>query len=106
MGRVMGLSARQRRNLARLDRSLAGDAVLTHLSGLFPEPVRPLPRAGLGKAAWCLIVIVVGFAVAALGAAGGAVIGAGATVAVVVGVTAVAGALAYLLAEKPERVWR
>jgi hypothetical protein len=91
------LSARQRRCLARLDRSLAGDAVFRQLGGLFPEPARSRPRAR--KTLWCVVAMVAGFVLAAAGAVGGALIGVGAAAAVVVGVTALTGALAYLLAD-------
>jgi hypothetical protein len=97
MDRTRVLSARQRRSLARLDRSLAGDAVFRQLCGLFLEPARPRPRAR--KTLWCLVVMVAGFALAAAGAASDVMIGVGAAAAVVVGVTALTGALAYLLAD-------
>jgi hypothetical protein len=97
MDRTFVLSGRQRRCLARLDRSLAGDVVFRQLGGLFPEPARSRPRAG--KTLWCLAVMVAGFALAAAGAASGALIGVGAAAAVVVGVTAVTGSLAFLVAD-------
>jgi hypothetical protein len=97
MDRMSVLSAQQRRCLARLDRSLAGDAVFRQLGGLFPEPARSRPRAR--KTLWCVVVMVAGIALAAGGAASDATIGVGAAAAVVVGVTALTGALAFLLAD-------
>jgi hypothetical protein len=97
MDETKALSARQRRCLARLDRSLAGDAVFRQLGGLFLEPARTRPPAR--KTLWCLVVMGAGFVLAAVGAASDALIGVGAAAAVVVGVTALTGALAFLLAD-------
>ncbi|HTI19907.1 MAG TPA: DUF3040 domain-containing protein [Kutzneria sp.] len=97
MDGTKALSARQRRCLARLDRSLAGDAVFRQLGGLFPEPARTRPR--VRKTLWCLVVMTAGVVLAAAGAASGPLIGVGAAAAVVVGVTALTGALAFLLAD-------
>ncbi|MFC0438215.1 DUF3040 domain-containing protein [Kutzneria buriramensis] len=93
-----GLSIRQRRRLARLDHSLAGDVALTQLVRLFAVPTgdhrpqRP-PRPFL----WSGLVALAGIAAIVVGAAFASALGVAAAVAVVIGGTAVTGGLAVML---------
>jgi hypothetical protein len=94
------LSARQRRQLARLDRMLVGDVVLTQLIGLFVEPselARRRPNSRLRNLIWCGLLVVAGIVATVLGAVWASVVGVGATIAVIFGATAIAAGLAVML---------
>lgn len=94
------LTVRQRRRLARLDRALAGDAVLTKLAALFPEPEPARARARTWPWAklWCTGLILAGVAATVVGVLGADVMGVGAAVAVACGATAIAVGTAFVLA--------
>ncbi len=104
-----GLSIRQRRRLACLDQSLAGDVVLTQLVRLFAVPTAGCrPRRALRPFLWPSLVALAGIAAIVVGAAFASALGVGAAVAVVVGGTAVTAGFAVLLTtatgKRPVRV--